>query len=453
MRKTVIILSLFSYALLSQNLQPPVSGLIVSDYGPRNWNGYDCHEGIDYDGNIWDEIEAVEGGQINEIAYQRGGAGWYIRIQGTSGQWTYMHTFYDDANNNPISPDSSYEAIQATLISPGNPQDTSSQYIFIFWVNRNSAQANKVLSSVGNKWIRWGADYIRDENGDTLLTQGNVANREVFAPLGTSGGVGSHVHVGLNTPNRRYDINPLYHIIHPQPNYTLSILHPQANAILYHHPGAPEGQQLNERIKVNVNSATGLDLDRTFIYFFKPGEPHSFDDAHRYAKVIYGGLPPGVDFANPFPQRITYDGNANRGSLIQSGVDPQGDDPGSDDFYFIGGFSQGVFQFNTKINQQGTGDARINSEAKFKDGRKDMVIRAHSIRYNNGDYYVDIIRQILLDNFVPFVSQVIVEREGEVVYNGNWELSGNGMQLNVPTEDSVSRGDDIHLKISFSEFM
>ena len=108
--------------------------------------------------------------------------------------------------------------------------------------------------------------------------------------------------------------------------------------------------------------------------------------------------------------------------------------------------------WNTKLktNQSWNGqDARINQEAQYPDGRYRVEVTAYDIETNAGSRHED----VLLDNFVPFVSQVIVEREGEVVYNGNWELSGNGMQLNVPTEDSVSRGDDIHLKISFSEFM
>ena len=108
--------------------------------------------------------------------------------------------------------------------------------------------------------------------------------------------------------------------------------------------------------------------------------------------------------------------------------------------------------WNTKLktNQSWNGqDARINQEAQYPDGRYRVEVTAYDIETNAGSRHED----VLLDNFVPFVDSVIVKRGGEVVYNGNWELSGNGMQLNVPTEDSVSRGDDIHLKISFSEFM
>jgi hypothetical protein len=270
MKRAIFVLLGITVVLFSQNLQPPVSGPIVSDYGQRNWDGYDWHEGIDYDGDIWDEISTVEGGQISEIDYEQDGAGWYIRIQGTCGRWIYMHCYYDDANNNPISPDNRHEARMATLEDPTGQGNPEYYYIFIFWLDRNNNRAEKILSSRGNWYVRArpndpGYDpnnpYILDQNGERILTQGSVADREVFAPLGTSGGVGSHVHIALNSPNRRYDINPLYYIIHPEPDYTLTIIqHPPVDAVFYHRTGAPEAQQLNERIRVNINSTQGLDL-------------------------------------------------------------------------------------------------------------------------------------------------------------------------------------------------
>jgi len=172
-----------------------------------------------------------------------------------------------------------------------------------------------------------------------------------------------------------------------------------------------------------------------------------------YAKVILGGLPPGEEFENVFPNRIINNGEANRGSLEQTGIDPQGVVPGTDDFYFIGGLIEGGFQFNTKINEQGTGDAKTNTEAKFKDGIKDMVIRAHSIRHNNQDYHTDSERQIILDNFAPFVEKVIVKKGGNVKYDAEWELIESGMQLNIPVKDNFSPEDEIHFEITFSEVM
>ena len=424
------ILTLTIRVLYSQGFAPPVSQNITSDYGPRNLSGvYDWHRGIDYGSPPWTQVEAVEDGNILEIDYQPGtdGGGWYIRVHGDSAIWTYMHLFTE--TNNPISPDNRYEARMARLEDPTGQNSPEDRYIFIFWEDRNNNRAEKILSSRGNWYIRArpgdpGYDpnnpYILDQNGDRILTLAQVGEREIVGPSGQSGAaVGHpHLHVGAHRAYR-YDINPLYYINHPQPGYTLSILHPPAEAILYHRSNAPEAQQLNERIRVNINSTNGLDLDRGFVYFFKPNETRVFDDAHRFAQILFGGPPPNSPFPEPYPQRIINDGEDYRGSFIRSGIDPQGNAPGNDDFYFIGGLNEGGFPFNTKINQTGTGDARINAEARFCDGEKDMVIRAHSIRWNFQDYYFDTEEQISIDNFRPYVSRVQIGQEERVKNLGN----------------------------------
>jgi len=459
---TVFILLNFS-VLFSQSLPAP-PWPIVSDYGPRNRNGYDWHWGIDYDGEIWDEIPAVAGGQIRGIG-RFGHGEWHIDIQSTVEGRTvyfyYLHLFYD--SDNPISPDNRYEAVSATLVNPQNPQHTITQHIFIFWSDRERALAERVLTQhteeVPSWWVRWGNDYIRDQSGQPILTQSNVAQGEVVGPMGTSGSVGSHLHLAASSLyNFRYDINPLYYVQHAQPNYTLTIHHPPADAILYHRLNAPEAQQENERIRVNINSAQSYDLDRGFVYFFNPGEARVFDDAHRFAKITYGGPPPDRDWPNPYPQRITNDGETYRGSFTQTGIDPQGTTPGSDDFYFIGGLSEGGFQFNTKINLQGTGGARINSEARFSDGRKDMVIRAHSIRWNFQDYYFDTERQVTLDNFKPYVTRVRIDQQDRTVkYESHWPetpVSETDLgQLIVDKDDDCKIGKLLTFVIEFSEDM
>ncbi|MCK4421964.1 hypothetical protein KAW48_09220, partial [candidate division WOR-3 bacterium] len=107
--------------------------------------------------------------------------------------------------------------------------------------------------------------------------------------------------------------------------------------------------------------------------------------------------------------------------------------------------------WNTKLktNQSWNGqDARINQEAQYPDGRYRVEVTAYDIETNAGSRYED----VLLDNFVPFVSQVIVEREGEVIYSGNWVLSGNGMTLNKSAKN-IFPGDSLNFEIAFSEVM
>lgn len=486
MRKVILSLFCLTSLLFSQGFERPVPYDITSDFGPRNLTHYNWHRGIDYAALMWTPVEVVEDGNINEINYQSGsqGAGWYIRVAGDSATWTYMHLFQD--GDNPISPDQRYEARMATLEDPTGQAPDVQTYIFVFWVDRNNNRAQKVLvpyrvdnQIVENWWVcaRSGDPgydpnnpYILDQTGNRVLTQGSVANREVVAPSGESGAGPFHLHVGAHRVYR-YDINPLYYIIHPEPSYTLTIIeHPPVDAVLYHRPGAPEALQLNERIRVNINSNStqgsdqGLDLDRGFVYFFKPSEPRVFDDVHRYARITYGGPPPNIPFPEPFPNRITINGEANRGVLTQSGVDPQGGEPGNDDFYFIGGFSEGGFQFNTKINTPGTGTARIHSEARFSDGPKDMVIRSHSIRWNFEDYYFDTEREdISIDNFKPYAARVRIEqalktKEGErgvVKYEAHWPESPQSNtdlgELVPDTEGYCRTGLGITLTVEFSE--
>ncbi|MEO0293434.1 MAG: hypothetical protein ABIN61_04325, partial [candidate division WOR-3 bacterium] len=163
-------------------------------------------------------------------------------------------------------------------------------------------------------------------------------------------------------------------IIHSAPNYTLNILKPEENALFYHLPGAPESEQLYERIKDSIDltvdtDTNNYDLDRVFVYLFDDEESRTFDNAHLYAKIVYGGLPPGEEYSEPFPlERMVVRRNENgRGSLTRTGVDPMPhatpSPPGVDNFYYIGGFSEGNFQFNSKINKAGTGDALLNERA------------------------------------------------------------------------------------------
>jgi hypothetical protein len=473
MRKFLIIFFTLVFNIFSQTLQPPVTAKIYSDFGPRNLRGaYDWHEGIDYLIGAGNVVHAVEGGDIVSINYQpyspgRTSGGWYIRVRGDLATWAYLHTFADDPDNNPVI-NNQYEARMARLEDPIGQNPPEYNYIFIIWNNRNNNRADTVLNVRGGWYVRAreedpGYDpenpYILNAQGERILSRANVDDRETVAVSGNSGNVEAHLDIrcsSLDRPVNAYDINPLYHIIHTNPNYTLNIIEPAANDLFYHHTGATEAEQLNERVRVNINSTTGKDLDIGYVYFFDPDESRTYDDAHLYAKIIYGGLPPDVSPSEPFPSRIINDGEAygeiNRGSVTRTGINPIGTVCGNDDFYFIGGFSENNFQFNSKINQAGTEDALINRNAKFKDGYKDMIIRAHSIR--DSIFPVNPVgRRILFDNYVPFVDEVTVKKDEETKYNGKWELNGSEMELDIPTDDSVSIGDKIKLTISFSEVM
>jgi hypothetical protein len=184
MRKISIILFAFTLVLFSQTLNPPVTGPISSDFGPRNWDGYDWHKGIDYSVGSGTAVSAVEGGNIEFIHSSVDGdaGGWRIRIHGSLAYWTYMHLF----SNNPNPTSGNWEAGSVTLEDPDGQYPNRNRYVFILWRDRDHNRAERVLTQytqdVEGWYVQRGGDYIRDENGEILTTQDSVGNQDVIGP-------------------------------------------------------------------------------------------------------------------------------------------------------------------------------------------------------------------------------------------------------------------------------
>ena len=446
-----IFLSLTFIKLFPQDLEPPVSAGITSDYGPRNLGGYDWHWGIDYGSSIGTDIHAVEGGDINLIRRYNTG-GWCISIDGNSGYWYYFHLFSD--SDNPRS--GNWEAKSVYLVDPQTGQNNPNNqvYVFILWSNRADTIATKVLASYRNtgRWVRWGNGYIKSVNGNRILTSGSVGSREVIGPSGNSGGnVPAHLHLACasisDAPGRYiYDINPLYHIQHDNPNYTISILEPTREFKFYHLPIASVNEQTHERVRVYVNSSMGKDLDKAKIYLFRDGEQHILDELHLLDRIIYGGLPSEEEENTAYPLYITRDGNTGKGSYEQTGVAPAVSVTcGLDTMFYVG--------FNTKVRANGREVASINREARFQDGRYDLLIVSTSIRDNSFRDSVDVI----LDNFVPYVESVMIE-QGNNRYIAYWPstpLDDNNLgELIVEEDGDFKTGEGILvITLVFSEDM
>ena len=375
-----------------------------------------------------------------------------------------MHFFYNDAA--PHSTDYSYEAAQVTLVDPYTKINLPApQNVLINWgsrENRDLSRAARVLAAASNAspncLIRWGNGYIRNlSDTDNLRTTRNVGDTNTpIGPSGHSGIVsGPHLHISahIDYPNNFYDVNPLYFIMHDAPAYTRSILYPDSaeNSILYRRSGASEAQQLNERVRLNINSEAGKDLDRVKLYFIGKDTPQDqivYDETTLSTSVVYGGLPPDIADARPTPSYITHTGNTNRGSFSKTGVDPQGTAVGHDDFYFIG--------FNTRINRAGTGDALINSEAKFPDGNYNMVFRAHSIRNNNTDIFFDTSTKVYIDSFRPYTEGVeFTDINGDPRYRRAWTLNPDGQLVSPAAEYDLPLlpGRSYEVRAVFSEYM
>ena len=95
-------------------------------------------------------------------------------------------------------------------------------------------------------------------------------------------------------------------------------------------------------------------------------------------------------------------------------------------FYCVNTFQEGgEYQYwNTKqrIDKNPDVDARINAEAKFKDGKYRTIVAAYNIAGFGGDtttWKGAIKKEILIDNFLPYVERVTVSQAG-VKYSAHW---------------------------------
>ncbi len=421
---------IFSLQVYSQILPSPPWG-ITSEFGPRNIdNKYDWHKGIDYGGQEGDDILPVEGGMIAEIGKDEKNNR-YISIDGEHGHWAYVHIFSDN-----LLQSGNWELRNVILKDPITGMSEQSSVI-ILWLNREQNQAEKVLSIYRLRERQ----VIIDGVVLNCLSQGSVG-QEPIAPVGTSGRVTPHLHLALNGGAD----NPLLYIQHGTPNYTITIDQPESNQIIYHADPA------KELIKLNINSTSGLDLDRLDIYLNKRGE-NFIDDAHRInetrncppirTEINYGGLPS----ANPFQSYIAQDGNANRGSSGKTGINPLSEVPGNDDFYYI--------DFNSKVKVDYSRDALINEEARYPDGKYTMTARAESI---NGTYF-DAPQGIIIDNFKPYLKKAEIIQDSETKYSAYWQWEdGEEILRPLPSEQkerqtAVVKGGTARLRLEFSEPM
>src|SRR5512135_3483093 len=92
----LVLALVFPLSLSAQELALPASVPVYSDYGPRNYSGYDWHWGLDYDGPMWSSIYSVEGGTISAISAFANKAKtqwiWHLDIQSDPNRyWYYMH--------------------------------------------------------------------------------------------------------------------------------------------------------------------------------------------------------------------------------------------------------------------------------------------------------------------------------------------------------------------------
>lgn len=101
--------------------------------------------------------------------------------------------------------------------------------------------------------------------------------------------------------------------------------------------------------------------------------------------------------------------------------------------------------------------AAVNDSAKFKDGNYRVRIRLADFVNTAADHSKD----IMVDNFRPYVKKVTVESGGEMLYQGAWTFDGTNLKYGPDTDpnnnmnmDKAANGDaDVKISIEFSEPM
>ncbi|MEW6482135.1 MAG: M23 family metallopeptidase, partial [bacterium] len=270
--------------LFSQWLNPPWNWPITSDYGPRKVSkGTWFHRGIDYGGPNGADIKAVEGGVIKTIETDSLGV-CYITIQGSHGDWKYLHIF----SSGPLPRTSgNWELAKATLVHP--VQGTQPTTIIILWANRGQRQAIKVLciNRLNGSRVILGTETINDVFGNEIRSRGSVEDNEIIAPVGTSGGFPAHLHLSLNhNPQTNTSDNPLYHLLHPPDKLpTITIEQPKNGYVI-------KNKELKEDvIKVKIDSTQGLDLDKVNLAIYKHKDPNQAINLETNPTYNYGGRP------------------------------------------------------------------------------------------------------------------------------------------------------------------
>jgi len=299
----IVILGLYTIPAFAgaPTIDCPYNWPVTSDYGPRiasdeaSW----FHQGIDFGGALNEGIKAVEDGNIKEIYYKNR---WYINIvKDSKTSWTYLHIFSDPKATTKTS-DGKWEIrVNATLIDSGSG-NTEISNIIINWNVKKSVRVFGTYKMNGKLIKNSDGSFIIDSATNTnAVVVGTVKAGDVFAPVGTSGGVPKHLHLSLNDG----DDNPFYYVKHDNlPGYSTRA-DTTDTVTPYGAFESPESGHVftsaeianNFPIKVTVNSEDGVDLDKVDLWVYKNNSEKDENHVHLLTSnsdqttFSYGGIP------------------------------------------------------------------------------------------------------------------------------------------------------------------
>lgn len=434
-----------------------------SDFGMRRYESSKWHQGIDY--NIAD-------GNTNTDE-----TGYHI-IAPFDGRFTF------------VTLDNGYKYF---IIQDRNNSNRNLGFGHIFSKNKGVTQksGDMVLTKSDNgTWViiclSTGIAYslingLAVEYDDvTYVTQNTCNAGDPIAPLGNSGGDNSnfdtHLHLyyaedpthGVSSSTQRNNAkNPLQIVNHANTNFDISI-EGITNLTKYNQNSFYSGaEQGSIQVKIKMAGASNgsrytnqvMDIEKVHFYIKKYGQNDSdyklilgdnFD-----SKIVLGGR---IDNTRYPSGNSSYDIASAYGSIIRTGIDPYAyNSYPYDNWYFS--------DIYTRIHKDDTFTGTIklaisNAEARYPDGV--YLIKPKAYRINNTEAINPANpnnnepKQILIDNFRPYISNVKIKEYGEenYKYSRGWQWVNNSLLFEPePVDIKFSSDKNVEVQVTTSEAM
>ncbi len=423
---------------------------INSDFGHRLCsNCSKWHRGIDLNRagstDHGDRIITPVNGTVAQI-YQRGT---YIVlvIDGPGNQdYGYGHIFEDYSDN--VLPIVLGNFVLAKMNAPN-----ANRLAIIDILN------NRAFSTIANGTVNYGTQ--------SFTTTNTVESGWPVAPVGNSAATnGTHLHLYLlenpnNEPqNNNNAKNPLHFLSHQTTNFDISIegitklTEYNQNT---HYSGAEQG---SVKVKVKMAGAGDgsiysnhiMDIEKVHFYIKKYGQNdneyklilgNNFD-----SKIVLGGR---IDNTRYPSGNSSYDIASAYGSSTRTGIDPYAYNSYPYDNWY---FSDIYTRIHKDDNFTGTIKlATSNAEARYADGV--YLIKPKAYRLDNTEAVNpanpnnNTPKQIIIDNFRPYISNVKIKEYGanEYKYSRGWQWVNNSLLFEPePVDIKFSSDKDVDVE-------
>jgi len=273
---------------------PDLPRAVTSDFGPRNVDCSRFHQGVDWAYGPADPVPLLEDATVETVAR---GSTKLVRLEivGTSSAshtFRYLHLF----DNSPALPIFVGDYILARRTGSTSNLDL----VIVKRDAANSRRAEYMISSIAGDTVDVifpgdvMATRIRNSSNTadaTTINSINTINYPTVGPAGTSGGVAPHLHIdfGFGTYQNIYsDFNVRLLDNNNIPRIDGFVVGPNSADSYF--------------LKLEVDSRTGLDLEKLSIYVDSPTSPNLVRE------YIYGGKTTAYDPVNTNLRRISGNG-------------------------------------------------------------------------------------------------------------------------------------------------